>query len=239
MGIVQGFVVVKWEFTYFSGSIRLCTGSRSALEAGAVTSLATRSSPCLRIYLVTYRENNNFLSANLLLFLNSARQLNVKTRWIVNMLIVKCQIDVPLRMSVFDQKNKQLNAFGVIFVNHFDPQRSGVHGWTGLVSEIKLLMCKNYLGVWNENCEIKWFRRISQATRNEAQLVDKMAFQTFLQQYMQIPVVTRIYTTACVITTLAVVGLLFQISYLCIGSAYLSVFLPAALRHRLAISTVL
>lgn len=33
-----------------------------------------------------------------------------------------------------------------------------------------------------------------------------MAYQTFLQEYMQIPIVTRIYTTACVITTLAVVG---------------------------------
>jgi len=32
-----------------------------------------------------------------------------------------------------------------------------------------------------------------------------MAYQTFRQEYMQMPVVTRAYTTACVITTLAVV----------------------------------
>ncbi|EEB10041.1 Derlin-2, putative [Pediculus humanus corporis] len=31
-----------------------------------------------------------------------------------------------------------------------------------------------------------------------------MAYQTFRQEYMQIPVVTRAYTTACVITTIAV-----------------------------------
>uniref|UniRef100_A0A6B2E4H3 Derlin n=1 Tax=Phlebotomus kandelakii TaxID=1109342 RepID=A0A6B2E4H3_9DIPT len=31
-----------------------------------------------------------------------------------------------------------------------------------------------------------------------------MAYQTFRQEYLQIPIVTRIYTTACVITTLAV-----------------------------------
>lgn len=34
-----------------------------------------------------------------------------------------------------------------------------------------------------------------------------MAYQTFLQEYMQIPIVTRVYTTACVITTLAVVSI--------------------------------
>lgn len=34
-----------------------------------------------------------------------------------------------------------------------------------------------------------------------------MAYQTFLQEYMQIPIVTRVYTTACVITTLAVVNI--------------------------------
>lgn len=33
-----------------------------------------------------------------------------------------------------------------------------------------------------------------------------MAYQTFRQEYMQIPVVTRAYTTACVITTVAVVS---------------------------------
>ncbi|KAG4075745.1 hypothetical protein HA402_003571 [Bradysia odoriphaga] len=31
-----------------------------------------------------------------------------------------------------------------------------------------------------------------------------MAYQTFLQEYMQIPIVTRVYTSTCVITTLAV-----------------------------------
>lgn len=34
-----------------------------------------------------------------------------------------------------------------------------------------------------------------------------MAYQTFRQEYFQIPVVTRAYTTACVITTLAVVSM--------------------------------
>lgn len=33
-----------------------------------------------------------------------------------------------------------------------------------------------------------------------------MAYQTFLLEYMQIPIVTRLYTTACVITTIAVVS---------------------------------
>lgn len=33
-----------------------------------------------------------------------------------------------------------------------------------------------------------------------------MAYQTFLQEYMQVPIVTRVYTTACVITTVAVVS---------------------------------
>lgn len=32
-----------------------------------------------------------------------------------------------------------------------------------------------------------------------------MAYQTFRQEYMQMPPVTRAYTTACVITTIAVV----------------------------------
>ncbi|KAF6212721.1 hypothetical protein GE061_010428, partial [Apolygus lucorum] len=31
-----------------------------------------------------------------------------------------------------------------------------------------------------------------------------MAYQTLMQEYMQMPVVTRAYTTACVVTTLAV-----------------------------------
>ena len=36
-----------------------------------------------------------------------------------------------------------------------------------------------------------------------------MAYQTFQQEYMQIPVVTRVYATACVLTTTAVVSLNF------------------------------
>lgn len=49
-----------------------------------------------------------------------------------------------------------------------------------------------------------------------------MAYQTFRQEYMQMPVVTRAYTTACVITTLAVVRVKFVIKFLII--AYLCVF---------------
>lgn len=33
-----------------------------------------------------------------------------------------------------------------------------------------------------------------------------MAFQSFLREYMQMPIVTRVYTTACVLTTVAVVS---------------------------------
>lgn len=33
-----------------------------------------------------------------------------------------------------------------------------------------------------------------------------MAYQTFRNEYFQVPVVTRAYTTACVLTTLAVVS---------------------------------
>lgn len=33
-----------------------------------------------------------------------------------------------------------------------------------------------------------------------------MAYQSFRQEYMQVPIVTRAYTTACVVTTLAVVS---------------------------------
>lgn len=33
-----------------------------------------------------------------------------------------------------------------------------------------------------------------------------MAYQTLQQEYLQIPVVTRAYTTACVLTTAAVVS---------------------------------
>lgn len=36
-----------------------------------------------------------------------------------------------------------------------------------------------------------------------------MAYQTFQQEYMQIPVITRLYTTACVFTTAAVVSIIY------------------------------
>lgn len=39
--------------------------------------------------------------------------------------------------------------------------------------------------------------------------INKMAYQTFQQEYMQMPVVTRTYATACVVTTLAVVRMYF------------------------------
>ena len=39
-------------------------------------------------------------------------------------------------------------------------------------------------------------------------IISKMA-QTFQQEYMQMPPITRAYTTACVLTTLAVVRQLF------------------------------
>ena len=35
---------------------------------------------------------------------------------------------------------------------------------------------------------------------------ENMAYQTFQQEYMQMPPITRAYTTACVLTTLAVVS---------------------------------
>ena len=41
----------------------------------------------------------------------------------------------------------------------------------------------------------------------------KMAYQTFQQEYLQMPVVTRTYTTACVVTTLAVVREVLMLSY--------------------------
>ena len=56
-----------------------------------------------------------------------------------------------------------------------------------------------------------------------------MAYQTFQQEYMQIPVVTRVYATACVLTTAAVVSLNFIPYFFCIsfgwGYIYLSVHL--------------
>lgn len=42
-------------------------------------------------------------------------------------------------------------------------------------------------------------------------LLLQMAYQTFRQEYFQVPVVTRAYTTACVITTLAVVSMLYYL----------------------------
>ena len=38
----------------------------------------------------------------------------------------------------------------------------------------------------------------------------RMAYQTFQQEYMQMPPITRAYTTACVFTTLAVVCVFFH-----------------------------
>ena len=45
--------------------------------------------------------------------------------------------------------------------------------------------------------------------KKETLLAITMAYQTFQQEYMQMPSVTRAYTTACVVTTLAVVRHLF------------------------------
>ena len=42
----------------------------------------------------------------------------------------------------------------------------------------------------------------------------KMAYQTLQQEYLQIPVVTRAYTTACVLTTAAVVRQMFNFTVL-------------------------
>jgi len=38
-----------------------------------------------------------------------------------------------------------------------------------------------------------------------------MAYRTIQQEYMQIPPVTRAYTTACVLTTIAVVSQLYKL----------------------------
>ena len=40
---------------------------------------------------------------------------------------------------------------------------------------------------------------------------NKMAYQSFQAEYMQMPTVTRAYTTACVLTTLAVVSLFLKL----------------------------
>ena len=40
-----------------------------------------------------------------------------------------------------------------------------------------------------------------------------MAYQTFQQEYLQMPVVTRTYATACVVTTLAVVRKFFWLGF--------------------------
>lgn len=37
-----------------------------------------------------------------------------------------------------------------------------------------------------------------------------MAAQTFQQEYMQMPPITRAYTTACVLTTIAVVSIFYM-----------------------------
>ena len=41
--------------------------------------------------------------------------------------------------------------------------------------------------------------------RPDRQKGKRMAYQTFQQEYMQMPPITRAYTTACVLTTVAVV----------------------------------
>lgn len=42
-------------------------------------------------------------------------------------------------------------------------------------------------------------------------LKNKMAYQSFQAEYMQMPTVTRAYTTACVLTTLAVVSVILEV----------------------------
>ncbi len=48
----------------------------------------------------------------------------------------------------------------------------------------------------------------------EAFSLSKMAYQTLQQEYLQIPVVTRAYTTACVLTTAAVVRQIHMLTVL-------------------------
>lgn len=38
-----------------------------------------------------------------------------------------------------------------------------------------------------------------------------MALQTLVGEYMEIPIVTRLYTTACVLTTVAVVSIIIRL----------------------------
>lgn len=47
---------------------------------------------------------------------------------------------------------------------------------------------------------------VSRRCRKQRWSLRKMAYQTIRQEYLQIPVVTRAYTTACVLTTAAVVS---------------------------------
>lgn len=57
------------------------------------------------------------------------------------------------------------------------------------------------LGIWLADIEeILWAE--ARALGGSA----KMAYQTFRQEYLQVPPVTRAYTTACVLTTAAVVS---------------------------------
>lgn len=53
-----------------------------------------------------------------------------------------------------------------------------------------------------------------------------MAYQTIRQEYLQIPVVTRSYATACVLTTAAVVSK--KIEYLFLNEFWALLFLGAA-----------
>lgn len=77
-----------------------------------------------------------------------------------------------------------------------------------------------------------------------------MAYQTIRQEYLQIPIVTRVYSTACIITTLSVVsegvggvslawGCLFNRLPWCCFFVLLLPLLFTASRHRNALSAVL
>lgn len=58
-----------------------------------------------------------------------------------------------------------------------------------------------YVRERNTTCLLEW--RVKKVP--EAFCLSKMAYHTLQQEYLQIPVVTRAYTTACVLTTAAVV----------------------------------
>lgn len=56
-----------------------------------------------------------------------------------------------------------------------------------------------------------------------------MAYQTLQQEYLQIPVVTRAYTTACVLTTAAVVRKILAV--VGVADACLAVVVAVFLMH--------